>query len=254
MSTQDGIRLNKFLASAGLGSRRAVEELVRDGAVRINGHVVTDLATRVLPADHVTAKRKPVRVQQQLTAMLNKPRGYLCSRAGDEGAKTIFELVPKDWPRVFYIGRLDKDSQGMLILTTDGDLAQKMAHPRHKIPKIYEVSLEQGFDGDNHAPRLLKGMRVEGKPGKFDRIERLGPRRLRVTLSQGLKRQIRLMFFYLGYNVKRLVRTQIGGLELGKLPVGKWKLLNDHDLEKIFAPVDRERPRASRRPPGRRPV
>lgn len=249
MSDADGIRLNKFLASAGLGSRRAVEELIRDGVVRINAQVVTDLATRVQSTDHVTVRRKPVRApQQHLTAILNKPRGYLCSRAKDEGAKTIFELLPKEWPRVFYVGRLDKDSQGMVLLTTDGDLAQKMAHPRHKIAKIYEVSLEQPFDGEAHAPRLLKGMRVEGKSGKFDRIERLGPRSLQVTLSQGLKRQIRLMFFYLGYNVKRLVRVQMGGLSLGKLPVGQWKILETNDLEKLFLPPDQQRPAAPRRP------
>ncbi|MEM1060091.1 MAG: pseudouridine synthase [Verrucomicrobiota bacterium] len=235
----DGIRLNKYLASAGLGSRRAVEELVREGVVRLNSHVVTDLATRVQPEDHVTVRRRAVRPQQRLTAVLNKPRGYLCSRARDKGAKTIFELLPKNWPRVFYAGRLDKDSQGLVLLTTDGELAQGLAHPSRKVPKIYEVSLDRPFRGDEDAPRLLKGINLEGKPAKFDRIERIGAKQIRVTLTQGLKRQIRLMLLYQGYKVKRLVRTQLGGLSLGKLPVGRWRILDESELATIFDAAER---------------
>jgi len=232
--SDEGIRLNKFLASAGLGSRRAVEELIREGVVRINAHVVTDLATRVQPEDRVTVRRREVRVQQQLSAILNKPRGYLCSRAKDEGAKTVFDLLPKDWPRVFYVGRLDKDSQGLVLLTTDGELAQRLAHPSRKVPKIYEVSLDKTFNKDEDAPRLLKGMKLEGKPAKFDRVDVMGPRQIRITLTQGLKRQIRLMLIYSGYKVKRLVRTQIGGLKMGNLPVGRWKILDAEQLKQIF--------------------
>src|SRR5262245_21564178 len=115
------MRLNRFLASAGLGSRRGVEQLILDGRVRINGRVVTDLATQVAPGDAVKVGSKLIRSERPLYAVLNKPAGYICSAADERGRRTIFDLLPGSWPRVHYVGRLDHESEGLLLITNDGD-------------------------------------------------------------------------------------------------------------------------------------
>lgn len=269
------MRLNQFLARAGHGSRRACEEIILSGQVFINGQRVTKLAVRVGPNDSVSIAGKKVHAERPLTAMLYKPRGYLCSTVEEGGAKTIFELLPREWPRVFYIGRLDMDSEGLLLLTNNGDLAQRMSHPSFKLPKIYEVRLNREFDFEADTDKLRNGMLVEGKMGRFDAIHKLAPHLYKVVLSQGLKRQIRLMFEYLGYTVERLVRTQIGSLTLGNLAPGQWKIIHESEVDKLFkqdpgaaegtggAPADLQsvpHPRPPRRPrpydgprPGGRP-
>lgn len=228
------MRLNQFLARAGLGSRRACEDLVRAGAVEIGGKIVRQLATQVGPSDVVKVHGKPVRPAGAVTAVLHKPKGYLCSTVPEHGERTIFELLPKEWPRVFYVGRLDKDSEGLLVVTNDGELSQKLAHPSTKVPKIYEVVLDREFDFVRDAERLRRGVMLREGRGRFDEIHRIGPSTVKVVLTQGIKRQIRLMFHFAGYKVRRLVRTQIGGLSLGKLPAGKWRLLDAKDVDSLL--------------------
>ena len=228
------MRLNQFLARAGHGSRRACEELILSGQVFLNGQRITKLATRVGPNDSVSIAGKKLHAERPLTAMLYKPRGYICSTVEEGGAKTIFDLLPREWPRVFYVGRLDMDSEGLLLLTNNGELAQKMSHPSFKLPKIYEVRLNREFDFEAHTDKLRNGMLVEGKMGRFDAIHRLGTHLYKVVLSQGLKRQIRLMFEYVGYTVERLVRTQIGSLTLGDLAPGQYKIIHESEVEKLF--------------------
>lgn len=198
----------------------------------MNGQRVTKLATRVGPKDSVSIGGKKVNAERPLTAMLHKPKGYICSTVEEGGAKTIYDLLPPEWPRVFYIGRLDMDSEGLLLLTNNGDLAQKLSHPSYKLPKIYEVRLNREFDFAD-TDKLRNGMLLEGKLGRFDAIHRLSSHVYKVVLSQGLKRQIRLMFEAIGYNVERLIRTQIGSLSLGDLPPGKWKIINEYDVERL---------------------
>ena len=230
------MRLNRFLASAGLGSRRSVEELITTGQVRINGRVVTDLATKVSPDDAVKVGSRLLRTEQTLTAVLNKPRGYVCTASDELDRRTIFDLLPKTWPRVYHVGRLDKDSDGLLIVTNDGDLSLALTHPRYKIDKEYEVLLDKPFDPKDRA-KLLKGFHIMGGRAKIERLDILGPAHLRLTLNQGIKRQIRLMLYELGYEVERLIRTRIGPLKIGEMRPGDWRILTPKEIATLKAPV-----------------
>ncbi len=227
------MRLNQFLARAGFGSRRACEDLIREGAVTINGHRLTELATRVSAQDNVLVHGKPVKLPLPLVAILHKPAGYLCTSADATDERTIYDLLPKNWPRVVYVGRLDKDSEGLLVVTNDGNLAQRLTHPSQKLRKLYIVTLDKEFDFAL-APKLKKGFQIEEGFARMEDIFRLGPRALKVVLTQGLKRQIRQMFITFGYEVKRLVRVQIGSLSLDKLPVGQHRVLTQAEVERYF--------------------
>jgi 23S rRNA pseudouridine2605 synthase len=139
------VRLNQFLARAGFGSRRACEELILEGAVTINGHRLRELATRVGPDDNVLVRGKPVKQPRPIVAVLHKPPGYLCTSPDATTERTIHDLLPGGWPRVFYVGRLDKDSEGLLVVTNDGNLAQRLTHPSGKLRKTYIVTLDREF-------------------------------------------------------------------------------------------------------------
>ncbi|HYR59203.1 MAG TPA: pseudouridine synthase [Chthoniobacteraceae bacterium] len=230
------MRLNRFLASAGLGSRRSVEALITSGQVRINGRVVTDLATQVGEGDAVKVGSRLLHTQRTLTAVLNKPRGYVCTASDERDRRTIFDLLPPSWPRVHHVGRLDKESEGLLVVTNDGDLSLALTHPRFKIDKEYEVLLDKPFDAANRA-KLLCGFHIIGGRAKLERVEILGPQHLRVTLNQGIKRQIRLMLYELGYEVERLVRVRIGPLRIGEMRPGEWRLLTAREIAALRAPA-----------------
>ncbi len=227
------MRLNQFLARAGFGSRRACEDLIREGSVTINGHRLRELAVRVGPEDHVLVHGKPVKIPLPIVAVLHKPVGYLCTSADSTSERTIYDLLPAHWPRVIYVGRLDKDSEGLLVVTNEGNLAQRLTHPSSKLRKTYIVTLDREFDFAL-APKLKKGFPIEEGFAKMEDIFRVGPRTVKVVLTQGLKRQIREMFFRLGYEVKRLVRVQIGGLSLDKLPVGQHRILTQDEVAHYF--------------------
>lgn len=229
------MRLNRFLASAGLGSRRSVEELIKAGQVRINGHVVTDLATKVAETDAVKVGSRLIRQQQSLTAVLNKPRGYVCTADDERDRRTIFDLLPPNWPRVYHVGRLDKESEGLLIVTNDGDLSLALTHPRFKIEKEYEVLLDKPFNPE-HRAKLLRGFHIIGGRAKMERVDQLGPMHLKVTLNQGIKRQIRLMLYELEYEVERLVRVRIGPLKIGEMRPGEWRLLTAKEIATLKTP------------------
>ena len=246
------MRLNRYLAAAGLGSRRGCEELIRTGQVTINGSVCLDLSTTVKPEDTVKVNNNTIRVEKPFYVLLNKPPGYLCTASDELGRKTIFELLPRNWPRLFNIGRLDKESEGLLILTNDGDLALKLTHPRYKIDKEYEVVLDKPFDMA-HREKLLKGIYIEGGRAKAESVHHLAQNRLKLVLRQGLKRQIRLMMYDLGYDVKLLARTRIGSLKLD-VHRGEWRLLTDHEVKNLVQEEKQERkpaPKRAPRPPRR---
>ncbi len=229
------MRLNRFLASAGLGSRRSVEELITTGQVRVNGQVVTDLATKVTPDDAVKVGSRLLHQEKTLTAVLNKPRNYVCTADDDLDRRTIFDLLPTNWPRVFHVGRLDKDSEGLLIVTNDGDLSLALTHPRYKIDKEYEVLLDRPFNPTDRA-KLLKGFHIMGGRAKIEHLEQLGPNHLRMVLTQGIKRQIRLMLYELGYEVERLVRVRIGPLKIGETRPGDWRILTPKEIATLKSP------------------
>ena len=171
-------------------------------------------------------------VEKPLYVLLHKPRGYLCTASDTHERRTIFDLLPHNWPRIFHVGRLDKESEGLLILTNDGDLSLRLTHPRFKIEKEYDVLLDRAFDSSGRE-KLLKGVHIEGGRARVEAMRWLAPNALRVTLKQGIKRQIRLMFRALGYDVKRLARIRIGELKLEGLRPGEWRLLTGKEVASL---------------------
>lgn len=231
------MRLNRYLSLCGLGSRRGCEDLIRQGRVTLNKEVVTELATTVGDEDEVTADGKPVRPAKPIVLVLNKPKGYLCTREDTHERATIYDILPAKYQHLHHVGRLDKDSEGLILLTNRGDLSHRLLHPSEGVEKEYEVRLETEFNQE-HIPKLVHGvMTAEG----FARAERVfmdSVWKVNVVLKQGLKRQIRLMFYEIGYEVERLVRTRIGGLKLYGLPKGGWKELTEAEVERyFFAPM-----------------
>ena len=238
------MRLNRYLAAAGLGSRRACEGIITSGRVSINGRPCVELATTVQPEDSVKVDGRAVEVQRQIYVLLNKPTGFLSTRTDPRQRDTVFDLLPEDFPRVFHVGRLDKDSEGLLLLTNDGEFALRLTHPRHKVDKEYEVLVDRPFDM-TLAEKLHQGVFIkidadqEGQPpmrvrARAEAVYKLAANKLKVILRQGLKRQIRLMFLQVGYEVKRLQRVRQGTLKLGNLRPGEWRYLEAREVAALM--------------------
>ncbi|MFZ4597165.1 MAG: pseudouridine synthase [Terrimicrobiaceae bacterium] len=223
------MRLNRFLAAAGFGSRRSCDALIASGAVAINGHYIDKLATVVQPDDDVRVNGRQARAALPVYLLFNKPKGVIVSKADERGRRTVFDMLPPNFANLFHVGRLDKESEGLLILTNDGDLAQRLTHPTHEVEKEYEVTLDKPFDQAD-AARMLKGIYIEGGRAKFERIRSIAPTRLKVVLRQGIKRQIRLMFYDRGYEVERLVRIRIGQIRDPEMPAGTYRLLQPAEV------------------------
>lgn len=226
------VRLNRFLAAAGLGSRRHCDELIAAGRVTINGQPCTNFGTQVQEADHVKVDHRLVRRAENLTIALHKPAGFVSTRRDPNATDTIYDLLPAKFARLFNVGRLDAQTEGLLLLTSDGDLAQQLTHPRYKVEKEYEVTLDLHWD-PKLSQKLVKGIFLDGKRARLARLQPIGPNRLRVVLQQGLNRQVRRMFQAVGYTVKRLVRVRIGHLHLGEMPRGGWRPLTKSELAKL---------------------
>lgn len=246
------MRLNQFLAASGLGSRRACEELIRQGVVTINQKPAS-LTSRVEPSDIVKVRGKRVGPEPILTVLLNKPRGVICSTDPQSPKKrTVYDLLPRDWPRLVCAGRLDGDSEGLLILSNQGSLVQKLTHPSHKLPKVYRVKLNRPLE-ETDAAKLREGFPIEPGFARCDIVNILPHQEIEVVLRQGLKRQIRLMLRRLGYLVQRLKRIQVGGLDLKGTGPGHWRILTEREIrQKLLAdPFD---PSSSRRTLNRSPL
>ena len=224
------MRLNRFLASCGLGSRRACETLIREGKISVNGHFIRDLATVVNLGDEVrVAGKPPLRPIVPVYILLHKPKGFVSTRSDERGRKTIFDLVPAHLGRLFHVGRLDKESEGLILLTNDGSLSHRLTHPAHEVEKEYQVLLDRPFDAQQ-IPKLLRGFVIEGGRARMERVQIVAPSVVKVVLRQGIKRQIRLMFLKLAYEVKRLIRTRIGNLKIGTLRPGEWRALGKREV------------------------
>jgi len=226
------MRLNRFLAAAGIGSRRQCDELIAAGRVSINGRVCTNFSAQPSERDHVKVDRKLVHLERAMTIALHKPAGFVSTRSDPHARDTIFDLLPPKFPRLFNIGRLDAQSEGLLLLTNDGEFAQQLTHPRFKTEKEYEVTLDRQWDSAL-AQKLLRGIFLDGQRLQIARLHSIGPARVRVVLRQGINQQIRRMFYAVGYEVKRLVRVRIGNLRLGDLPRGHWRALSKSELNAL---------------------
>lgn len=228
-----GTRLNKFLASCGVGSRRACDQMIQDGLVIVNGAVETNPAIRVSNDDFVKIDGKRVQSLETETILLNKPRGLVCSKNDELDRDTIYALIPPKFQHLNHVGRLDKESEGLLILTNDGKLAQSLTHPSKKIEKEYVVTVDQAFNNEL-LNQFLKGIHTPEGKAQAKSVRRLSPRRVRIVLETGLKRQIRMMFQAVHIKVKKLVRIRIGCLVGEGLEPGKHKVLEQEDIDQLF--------------------
>ncbi|MCD4829502.1 MAG: rRNA pseudouridine synthase [Candidatus Cloacimonetes bacterium] len=238
------LRINSFLARSGLGSRRHVESLVTGGRVTVNGAVCTDLATQVRPdMDEVRVNGKQVRpTRERICVMLNKPPGYVVSARDEFGRKTVFDLLPQFPAPVHAVGRLDRDSEGLLLLTSDGNLSQRLLHPSHKVEKTYKVTCTGRLTREN-IETLRNGVALDdGKtlPARVFIKQRSETKTvLRMVIREGRNRQIRRMIEAIGSSVTSLKRLQVGTLKLGRLPAGMWRPLMPREIEQLLPRKDR---------------
>lgn len=239
----DGVRLQKVLATAGLGSRRACENLISAGRVEVDGVLVTELGVRIDPDKnvvHVDGLRIQLD-QSLLTLALNKPLGVVSTMHDPDGRPTLAEYVADRPERLFHIGRLDADSEGLILLTNDGELANRLAHPKYEIPKTYLVHVEGRVPATLGA-KLTQGIELEDGVAKVDkfRIVDSTPQAtlVEVELHEGRNRIIRRMFAEAGYPVNQLVRTKIGPVRLGDLRPGRVRVLGQTELGTLMAAVD----------------
>lgn len=227
-------RINRFLARCGEGSRRTCEDLVRAGRVSVDGQVVRNLAQRVELGQRVTVDGRRVQPADAVVFAFHKPAGLLCTRDDPQRRETIYDALPSRMRELHYVGRLDRDSEGLLLLTNDGEISQWLTHPRHAVEKEYLVTLDRSFDPED-SRRLIAGIKTEEGLAKAVSVHLLSPRRVVVVLRQGLKRQVRLMFAGLNYRVKRLLRVRIGRLTLEELAPGRWRQLNSAEIAALVA-------------------
>jgi pseudouridine synthase len=231
------VRLHKFLARCGVGSRRQCEELIRQGLVHVNGVCVTQLGTRINPIrDKISVGGKPICLptESHVYYILNKPRGVVTTCKDERGRTTVLNLLEGITERVFPVGRLDKESEGLLLLTNDGELAHRLMHPSFRIEKEYFVEVE-GCVQDADIAKLEQGISFEGeyyKPARVRVLSRGKDRSmLSVTIAEGRKRQVRRMCLAVGHPVRRLIRLREGCLELGHLPPGKYRSLTPEEVQ-----------------------
>ncbi len=243
MTDSQLVRVQKFLADSGLCSRRAAEALIAEGEVWVNAERATP-GQKITPGvDKVTVRGKPVRAEAQarITLAMHKPRGLVCTNDDPFNAETIFTVLPRDFARYrfFCAGRLDKDSEGLVILTTDGDLAHRLMHPSNLVVKRYLVTLKKPFPSSKKK-LLMSGIVIEGERLKVEKATLLNPRvdgsatSLDVQMHHGKKREIRQLFTTLGHDVKRLKRYQIGAFALKGIPLRAVKQLSNKEIALLF--------------------
>ncbi len=233
------VRINKYLAQCNLGSRRSVEKLILDGKISINDKVEFNLSVQIDPNIDVIKYegKKIIPKSEKIYLMLNKPKKYLVSKKDDFDRKLIYDLLPDFGTNLFYIGRLDYMSEGLLLLTNDGDFAEKIIHPKYKLQKVYKVKIK-GNISDEDVDKLRKGIVINGKKTKpaivFVNNVKNNTTTLKITIFEGRKRQIRYMLKSVGSEVLELKRLQIGNVKLNKLPVGMWRMLKPSEVTSLL--------------------
>lgn len=251
-------RLQKFLATAGVAARRACEEYIRQGRVQIDNHVVKNPATRVDPErQEVRLDGEIVKLRPRNYFLLNKPGGVVCTNRDPSGRTRAIDLVPQDQGRLFTVGRLDENSLGLLLITNDGDLANRLAHPRFQVPRIYRAhvagvpnrptleKLQQGLWFSDGRFRIRKARKLRTK-GNSSILE--------LTLTEGQNREIRRLLARMGHKVMRLERIAFGPLKLGRLAPGRWRTLGRREISELRSYVAARKPRRpTQRPKMNRP-
>lgn len=223
------MRINKYLSRSGIASRRNSEKLILDGLIKVNGDVITDLSFQVKNDDIVEYNDNIIKpVEDKFYFALNKPIGYACTNSKKFDDKIIFDLINVD-EKLFSIGRLDKDSRGLIIITNDGDIYNKVIHPRNIIFKKYIVKIDKFFV-KSHKEILEKGIDIGGYVTSNSKIKILGDKTIQIEISEGKNRQIRRMFATLGYKVLDLNRVSIGDILLSDLKIGKYRDLTENEI------------------------
>ncbi|VAW26816.1 Ribosomal large subunit pseudouridine synthase B [hydrothermal vent metagenome] len=236
-SPTEGIRLNKYLANAGVASRRAADQLIEGGAVSINGEVVTRLGTKVMPGDKVTFGGQTLKQEKPRYLLLNKPKGFLTTSDDPFNRRTVMSLVEKACPeRIYPVGRLDRNTMGLLLFTNDGELAKKLMHPKFRIKKIYHVFLDKNL---TRSDILSIANGIELADGKVipDSIAYVAgaddKKQIGIELHSGKNRIVRRIFEHLGYQVIKLDRVFLAGLTKKDLPRGKWRFLTEKEINML---------------------
>jgi len=230
-----GIRLQLFLARAGIGSRRTCETYITSGRVAVNGKTVTTLGTKVLPEDTVSMDGSPVRPEIRLVYIaLNKPQRYLCSNSDPQGRPLVVSfLKPSVSERVFHVGRLDYLSSGLIFFTHDGEFARNMTHPSSRIEKEYLVETKDAIK-ESSLEEFQRGVWIEGEKYRIASYVLLSPQKVRLVLTEGKNREIRNFFIDKRIKVKRIHRIRIGGVRLGKLEPGQWRYLTKKEVADLL--------------------
>ena len=229
----DEMRLNRFLAHAGICSRRDADALIADGMVTVNGKIITEMGFKVGPTDDVRYAGERLKSERKVYVLLNKPKGFITTVDDEKARKTVMDLVANACKeRIYPVGRLDRATTGVLLLTNDGALAKKLTHPSHGAKKIYQVTLDKAFEAGDMV-KLKKGLTLNDGPVTIDRAEFVQEDdlfTLGVELHVGRNRIVRRIFEHLGYEVVKLDRTSFGGLTKKSLERGQYRLLNEKEI------------------------
>jgi 23S rRNA pseudouridine2605 synthase len=227
------MRLNAYLARAGVASRRGAEDLIRAGRVRVNGEIA-GLATFVEPRDTVEVDGRSIEPEPLTYVLLHKPAGVVTTARDPQGRATVVGLVGHE-RRVVPVGRLDADTTGALLLTNDGPLAHRLMHPHYEVDKVYEAEVE-GEPSDEALAQLAEGLELEDGMTSPAKVDRLGPSRIELTIHEGRKHQVKRMLQAVGHPVRRLHRSRYAGLTLAGIPPGEWRELTPEEVVKLRAP------------------
>jgi 23S rRNA pseudouridine2605 synthase len=232
------VRLQKFLADAGVASRRAGEQIILAGRVAVNGQAVAELGTRIDPIhDKVAVDGKPVRAKRKLYVAVNKPPGLVCSRQDEFERPTIYGLLPKEWGHLHSVGRLDYHSEGLIFLTNDGEFSLHLTHPRYGVRKKYVATVE-GRVAAEMLGQFTQGVWYQGEQLKAEKARLVSASQkqsvVELELAQGKYREVRRLFESQRLTVKRLQRVQIGKIKLGELRLGKWRTLTEPEIKSLM--------------------
>ena len=228
------VRLQKYMADSGVASRRASEAIIAEGRVAVNGHVVSRPGVQIDPdVDVVRVDQVVIKPRRKLYVALHKPKGYVSTRSDERSRRILADLLPKEWKALYPVGRLDRDSEGLILLTNDGEFCLRVSHPRYGILKTYEVLIEGRVD-KWHVDAMLKGIRDKGEFLKCREAKILTANNshsiVEMVLSEGRNREVRRLFASQSLKVERLIRTSVGPIQLGELPSGKWRTLNETEI------------------------
>jgi len=235
-ANSDGlVRLNKYVANAGVCSRREADNLISLGEIRVNGKVVTELGTKVKLSDRVTYGGKSLNPEQPVYVLLNKPKNFITTTSDPEERKTVMQLVSNACnERIYPIGRLDRNTTGLLLLTNDGELADRLAHPSHNVKKLYQVDIDKPISDEDFF-KIQEGVRLEDGLASVDEVGLVNDKRtsLGLQIHIGRNRIVRRIFEHLGYEVVRLDRVMYAGLTKKDLPRGHWRHLSEQEIIKL---------------------